>query len=216
MILNEFLQFLTRSISSTLVFGVLVTANCFAQNFSASQMFVPDNSQFTSTFEASDTLKSEFPDPKKALRRSLIIPGWGQVTNDQIWKVPIVYGIIGGLTYYSIHLNNRYSDYRAAYYNLNPNTPNDMKFGPTPGYIPQDANLDSIREVRNNLRNRRDLVFVFIGVSYALNAIDAYVFAHLRTFDVSDDLSMNIRMKPVMIAASTSSPTPSISFSINF
>lgn len=216
MILNEYSQFLTRSISIALLFGVLIYANGFAQNFYSSQSFVPKNYHLKPAFEKSDSIKTEFPDPKKVLRRSLIIPGWGQVTNNQIWKVPIVYGVIGGLTYYSIHLNSRYGDYRAAYYNLNPETPDDNKFGPTPGYIPQDANLQSLKEIRNSLRNRRDLVFVFIGVSYALNAIDAYVFAHLRSFDVSDDLSMNIRMKPEMLAAGMGSPAPSISLSINF
>lgn len=216
MILNEYSQFLTRSISIVLLFGVMIAANGFAQNFSSSQRFVPDNFAFKSGFQNADTLETEFPDPKKVLRRSLIIPGWGQITNDQIWKVPIVYGVIGGLTYYSIHLNNKYGDYRAAYYNLNPDTPDDNKFGPTPGYIPQDASLASLREIRNSFRNRRDLVFVFIGLSYALNAIDAYVFAHLRSFDVSDDLSMNVKVKPMMLAASKQTPSPSISFSINF
>jgi len=216
MILNAYLQFLIRSISIALLFGVLIFANGFAQNFFSSQSFVAENYQLKPAFENSESLQTEFPDPKKVLRRSLILPGWGQVTNKQIWKVPIVYGVIGGLAYYSVYLNNRYGDYRAAYYNLNPQSPGDNKFGPTPGYIPQDANLEALRETRNNFRNRRDLVFVFIGLSYALNAIDAYVFAHLRSFDVSDDLSMNIRMKPVMIAASKSSSTPSILLSINF
>lgn len=216
MILNAYLQFLIRSISIALLLGVLITANGTAQNISSSQSFVTDNYYFKTTVGKLDSLEKEFPDPKMVLRRSLILPGWGQVTNNQIWKVPIVYGVIGGLTYYSIHLNKRYGDYRAAYYNLNPQTPDDNKFGPTPGYIPEDANLEALRQTRNNFRNRRDLVFVFIGLSYALNAIDAYVFAHLRSFDVSDDLSMNIQMKPVMIAASKSSPAPSISLSINF
>ncbi|WP_390300946.1 DUF5683 domain-containing protein [Gracilimonas halophila] len=210
------MQFLIRSISITLLFGVLMTANGSAQSFSSSKSFVPVNYQFKPAFEISDSLQTEFPDPKKVLRQSLILPGWGQVTNNQIWKVPIVYGVIGGLTYYSIHLNKRYGDYRAAYYNLNPQSPDDNKFGPTPGYISEDANLEALRQTRNNFRNRRDLVFVFIGLSYALNAIDAYVFAHLRSFDVSDDLSMNIQMKPVIIAARKSSPSPSISLSINF
>lgn len=216
MILNAYSQFLTRSISITVLIGVLFSADGFSQNLASSQSFVPKNYHLEPFIEDSDSLKTEFPDPKKVLRQSLIIPGWGQITNKQIWKVPIVYGLIGGLTYYSIDLNNRYGDYRAAYYNLNPDTPDDNKFGPTPGYIPQDANLEALRQTRNNLRNRRDLVFVFIGLSYALNAIDAYVFAHLRSFDVSDDLSMNIRMQPTMLAAGKSSPTPSISFSINF
>lgn len=52
-----------------------------------------------------------FPDPKAVMRKSLIVPGWGQITNKQTWKVPIVYGLLGGLTYYSITLTKDYHDY---------------------------------------------------------------------------------------------------------
>lgn len=187
-----------------------------AQNFYSAQKFVPQNYSLKQAFD--DTLNNDttFPDPKKVLRQSLIIPGWGQITNKQIWKVPIVYGVLGGLTYYSIYLNNKYKDYRAAYYNLNPDTPDDNRFGPTPDYIPENASLEALRQNRNNFHNQRDLSFVYIGLGYALNVIDAYVFAHLRSFDVSDDLSMRVSMKPDVLTAAYSSPAPSISLSIKF
>src|SRR3569833_1196015 len=35
--------------------------------------------------------------PHKAVIRSLIIPGWGQIYNHRIWKVPIIYGVLGSL-----------------------------------------------------------------------------------------------------------------------
>jgi hypothetical protein len=171
--------------------------------------FVPDNL-------ISESSNEEFPDPKKVLKRSLMIPGWGQVTNKQIWKVPIVYGLLGGLTYYSIQLHNDYQDYRAAFYNLNPNTPDDLKFGPTPSYIPENSSLEALRQNRNFYRNRRDLVYVFIGLSYALNAIDAYVFAHLRSFDVSDDLSLRTDIEPVLITQNTFRTVPTVSFTLKF
>jgi hypothetical protein len=167
-----------------LIFG----GQSFAQSFSSYQKFAPKNYTLKQAFSDSVHAQNDYPEPKMVLRRSLMIPGWGQVTNKQAWKVPIVYGLLGGLTYYSIYLQKSYNDYRAAYYNLNPNTPDDNRFGPTPGYISPNSNLSSLRETRNFYRNRRDLVYVFIGLSYALNAIDAYVFAHLRPFDVSDDL----------------------------
>ena len=186
------------------------------QSFSSYQKFVPQNYSLKQSLVDSANQKKTYPDPKMVLRRSLIIPGWGQVTNKQTWKVPIVYGLLGGLTYYSIYLHKNYHDYRAAFYNLNPDTPDDNKFGPTPGYISENANLSSLRETRNYYRNRRDLVYVFIGLSYALNAIDAYVFAHLRPFDVSDDLSMNAKVSPGVLAVNNGEPVPSISLSINF
>ncbi|MBO6792440.1 MAG: hypothetical protein JJ895_00925 [Balneolaceae bacterium] len=135
----------------------------------------------------------EYPDPKAVLRRSLILPGWGQVTNKQIWKVPIVYGLLGGLTYYSITLTKDYHDYRAAYYNAT-NENQDFRFGPTPTYL-VGQNSSSIRSQRDFLRNRRDFIYVTIGLAYLLNVVDAYVYAHLRPFDVSDDLSLAPKIK---------------------
>lgn len=140
-----------------------------------------------------------YPDPTSVLYKSLILPGWGQVVNDQIWKVPIIYALLGGLTYYSIYLTKRYHDYRAAYYNLNDQTPNDFKFGPTPAYISPNANLNFLRNTRNSLHNRRDFIYVTIALAYGLNILDAYIFAHLRTFDVSEDLSMNATLKPTIM-----------------
>lgn len=213
--LNAYCQSLIRSISIVVLLTVSlpleglsqpVTENNYNRQF---RTFQPDNLVI-------DSSSVEFPDPKKVLKRSLMIPGWGQVTNKQIWKVPIVYGLLGGLTYYSIQLHSDYKDYRAAYYNLNPNIPDDLRFGPTPGYIPQNSSLEALRQNRNFYRNRRDLVYVFIGLSYALNAIDAYVFAHLRSFDVSDDLSLRTNIEPVLIAQNTFRSVPTVLFTINF
>ena len=164
---------------------------------------------FQDTTQAVDP--SKFPNPKKVMFRSLIIPGWGQITNKQAWKVPIVYALLGGLTYYSIYLNGKYKDYRAAFYNLNENAPNDFRYGPTPGYLSNIQSLESLRSNRNSFRNRRDMSFLYIGLAYGLNVIDAYVFAHMRTFDVSEDLSIGASFSPGVI----NSGSPGVTLSIN-
>lgn len=157
-----------------------------------------------------DTVRTDFPEPKSVLYKSLMVPGWGQIVNDQWWKVPIIYALLGGLTGYSIYLTKKYHDYRAAYYNLNDETPDDMRFGSTPSYIPADANLSSLRDNRNFFRNRRDFIYITIGLAYGLNAIDAYIFAHLRSFDVSEDLSVRPSLKPAVLARSSPGVTLSI------
>lgn len=213
---NAYWVSLSRWISLAVLVTLSLSGAVYSQGYDHSHTNFMLNGE--SAFSMADTAiqPQEYPDPKKVMHRSLIIPGWGQVTNKQAWKVPIVYGLLTGLTYYSIDLHKSYHDYRAAYYNLNPDTPDDNRFGPTPNYIPENSNLSYLRESRNFYRNRRDLVYVFIGLSYALNAIDAYVFAHLRSFDVSDDLSMNIRMKPDIISAKQTGVIPSVSLSIKF
>lgn len=132
--------------------------------------------------------------------KSLLIPGWGQITNKQAWKVPIVYGLLGGLTWYSIFLNKKYHDYRAAFYNLNREpSENDFRFGQTPPYLVDETSLESLKTNRNFFRNRRDFIYVTIGLAYGLNVIDAYVFAHMRSFDVSEDLSVRTTVKPTIL-----------------
>ena len=161
-----------------------------------------------------DSSKQEYPDPKSVLRKSLIVPGWGQITNKQAWKVPIVYGLIGGLGYYSVYLTKQYHDYRAAYYNsFDSNT--DLRFGATPDYL-VGQNVSLLKSNRDFLRNRRDFIYVTVFLSYVLNAVDAYVFAHLRPFDVSDDLSMNRSFNPKTITSPFIGDVPSISLSISF
>lgn len=169
---------------------------------------------YTSNFRLGDTTQIDpnpnLPDPGNVLFKSMIVPGWGQVVNKQAWKVPIIYGILGGLGYFSVHVTKKYHDYRAAYYNLNPDAPDDFRFGDTPSYIPESANLQQVRSLRNQYRNNRDLVYVGIVVAYGLNIVDAYVFAHMRSFDVSEDLSMRARVQPSLLAQSTPGVTLSI------
>ena len=161
-----------------------------------------------------DSSQTEYPDPSMVVRRSLIIPGWGQITNKQAWKVPIVYGLIGGLSYYSVYLTKQYHDYRAAYYNSFENN-TDLKFGPTPNRL-EGQNESSLKSNRDFLRNRRDFIYVTVFLAYVLNAVDAYVFAHLRPFDVSDDLSMNRTFEPSNISSPILGDIPSVSLSIKF
>jgi hypothetical protein len=207
---RESLPFLIRF--NIALFNVLLIFSVSAKG----QYFSPidlDSYSYNYTLVA-DSSVQEFPDPSIVVRRSLIIPGWGQVTNKQVWKVPIVYGLIGGLSYYSVYLTKQYHDYRAAYYNsFDSNT--DMRFGATPGYL-AGQNPGLLKSNRDFLRNRRDFIYVTVFLSYVLNAVDAYVFAHLRPFDVSDDLSMNRTFKPSSISSKTLGEIPSLALTISF
>lgn len=190
------------------------------QNISAQQshkkytFFDSSLSEITySDTSATQKNSNSFPEPKQVLYKSLMIPGWGQIQNKQVWKVPIIYGLLGGLTYYSITLTKDYHDYRAAFYNEIRGEDTDFRFGRTPPEL-VGVNTERLRSKRNSLRNRRDLSYIFIALGYALNAIDAYVYAHLRNFDVSDDLSMNANIKPDIISLPMASASPGLSISI--
>jgi hypothetical protein len=147
----------------------------------------------TSSTKKKFSIRDTVPKPKNVMFKSLILPGWGQVTNKQLWKVPIVYAAILGVGYYSYWLNGKYVDYRAAYYNSFADTNEkyaDEKYGATPAYL-IGARSEGLLYYRDYYRNERDKMVVFTVLTYGLNVIDAYIFAHLRDFDVSDDLSVH-------------------------
>lgn len=159
--------------------------------------------------DTTNSVRETFPAPRSVMLKSLMIPGWGQIENRQKWKVPIIYGMFAGVGYYTYYLNGQYQDYRAAFYNSFPDN-TDQRFGPTPAGL-QGVNRSQLQSNRNSLRNRRDFMAIVFLLAYGLNAVDAYVFAHMRSFDVSDDLSARTVLSPDLLAGGS----PGITFSIS-
>jgi hypothetical protein len=128
--------------------------------------------------------------PHKATVRSAILPGWGQVYNRQVWKVPLVYGAIGttaGIFFYNL---NNYRGLRRAYILLNDqDRQNDSIVDPKFRIL----SVNSIQFYRNEFRRNVDYSVLAFLIAWGLNVVDATVSAHLRQFDVSDDLSLQIR-----------------------
>ena len=68
-------------------------------------------------FTETDSAKLQNPKARKpggAALRSAILPGWGQVYNKRLWKVPIVYGALGGTGAYFLYNLKWYKEYRDA------------------------------------------------------------------------------------------------------
>ena len=141
----------------------------------------------------SDSVKAEkkinkkaiYGNARKATIMSAILPGLGQAYNKKWWKVPIVYAGLGGfgyLFYYNQSRFNYYSKNLRAEYDEDPGTLNET-----------DYTGDQLLVLKNDHRKYRDLGIIGLAAIYALNIIDANVDAHLKTFDVSDDLSLKIR-----------------------
>lgn len=145
------------------------------------------SSQIGLVQQEKQTANRELPDPHKVWKQSLVIPGWGQITNRQIWKVPIIYGLLGGVIWNIRRLTIQYHDYRAAFYNLNND---DERYGSTPAFLANEQNSAFLQNTRDNSRTQRDQMILGLVLAYGLNIIDAYIYAHFRTFDVSDDLTI--------------------------
>lgn len=122
---------------------------------------------------------------KKAAIFSAVLPGLGQAYNRKYWKMPIVYGALGGLGYLVVsnHLKHKahVNEYIARQEDSNYVSPEEF------------SNLDdqALITIHRQFQNKRDLMFIAcIGV-YVLNIVDAAVDAHFFYFDIGDDLSLN-------------------------
>ena len=128
--------------------------------------------------------------PKKATLRSAILPGWGQAYNKKYWKIPIVYGALGACTGVFFFNKNEYVAARNAYRFLSDTDPqNDAQVEQRFTFIP----LESIRTYRNSVRRNVDYSVLAFLLCWGLNVVDATVDAHLMQFEVSSDLSMQVR-----------------------
>lgn len=144
----------------------------------------------TSIFGKSDPKKAY--NPRIATYRSAILPGWGQFTNKKYWKIPIVYaalGITAGIFIYDIR---QFNDVKAALKNAEDGDPTNDYLIPEPYFSVKD-DPNRLRNFRNEVRQNVDYAGIFILVFWALNVVDATVDAHLKTFDVSDDIGLQLR-----------------------
>ena len=130
--------------------------------------------------------------PKVAILRSAIIPGWGQATNKKYWKMPIVYGALGTTAYIFFRNIKQFKEANAAYKNAIDGISSNDSLIPEPYYSVRNS-PDRIKNFRNEVRQNVDYSVLFFIAFWGLNVVDAAVDAHLKTFDVGDNLSLQIK-----------------------
>ena len=140
---------------------------------------------------ASDTGVKKY-NPNIAIRRSAMVPGWGQITNKKYWKLPLVYGALVTTGVIFFRNIDQYRDSREAYILATDGDPsNDFQIK-QPYFAVKDQ-PDRIRVFRNSVRQNIDYSVLFFIAFWGLNVADAAVDAHLKTFDVSDELSLQFK-----------------------
>ena len=150
-------------------------------------------SQVSSKIDSSAVKKnSAVFNPKKAIIHSAIIPGWGQITNKKYWKVPIVYGALGTTAVLFNRNLTQYKDAKQAYILAVDNDPSNDYLIKQP-YYSVKSQPERIRVFRNQVRQNVDYCVLFFVAFWGLNVVDAAVDAHLKTFDVSDQLSIDVK-----------------------
>jgi hypothetical protein len=133
--------------------------------------------------------------PRVAAIRSAILPGLGQIYNKKYWKLPIVYGAMGtsaGIFFFNL---KNYNDTRFAYkvkYNMRVNRTDSALFVQIKPAL-KPLSEESLRFYRNQFRRDIDYSTLFFLILWGLNVVDATVDAHLKSFDVSPDLSFRIK-----------------------
>ncbi len=125
--------------------------------------------------------------PAKAAFYSAVIPGLGQVYNKKYWKVPIIYaGMAAGIYFYK-QQDKDYDSFRNAYKRRLAGYTDDEYYGN--GTEPLISN-DRLINAQKSAQKNKDISIIVTVAFYLLNVVDANVDAHLRQYEVSEDLSL--------------------------
>ncbi len=133
--------------------------------------------------------------PRTAAIRSAMLPGLGQIYNKKYWKLPIVYGALGGCAGVFVYNLNNYRDTRFAYrvkYNMRVNRTDSALFSKINPLL-RPLEEESLRYYRDQFRRDIDYSVLFFLILWGLNVVDATVDAHLKSFDVGPDLSLQLK-----------------------
>ncbi len=128
--------------------------------------------------------------PSKAAFYSAVLPGLGQAYNKRYWKIPLVYGAIGTGVFFIINNSNEFNDFRDAFRRRLAGFEDDQFFdidgNPNNG---PDVSDQALQDAQESAQSNRELAIIITIGLYALNIIDANVDAHLKQFNISDDLT---------------------------
>jgi hypothetical protein len=149
---------------------------------------------------------------RRATMYSAILPGAGQVYNKKYWKVPIVYAAIGIPAYLYFYNKNYYNQAQYALVVTINGSTGDSLDNVAPEFKPfvKTGSTNAIINARDEARKNQDYSVLFFLLFYGLNIVDATVDAHLKDFNVSSDLSFQI--KPMILPG----PTPSAGITLAF
>jgi len=119
--------------------------------------------------------------PSRAAFYSAVVPGLGQAYNKKYWKIPIIYAGIGTGIYFYIQNSDDYNRFRDAYKRRLAGFEDD-EF--------QGISDSRLRDAQKTAGRNRDVSIIVSLAFYILNVVDANVDAHLRQYNISEDLTL--------------------------
>ncbi|MBI5917539.1 MAG: hypothetical protein HY842_19395 [Bacteroidetes bacterium] len=149
------------------------------------------------------TFKSDYPNPNKALYLSLAFPGGGQIYNKRWWKPPIIWGGYVALIYSVQYNTSRYRRLQDAYL---------AELHHQPQEFSGIYDAGDLKLLRDQFDKNKQLSYIGLFALHLVQSAEAFVDCHLKTFDVSDDLSL--RLKPSL--EPTPFSAPALGFGVAF
>lgn len=146
-------------------------------------------------------------EPRKAAIYSAICPGLGQIYNKKYWKVPIAWAAVG-IPIYTFFDNKKWYNRLRYALEVGDMSPTDPSYSESLDKV--DSKLqkfviqgrsDVLLNWRNEYRKNMDYSILFTLLFWGLNVVDATVDAHLKGFNVNDNLTMQV--KPALLSNST-------------
>lgn len=136
-------------------------------------------------------------EPEVAWQRGILLPGWGQLYTRSYWKMPLLYAGYAAVGYAYYDRNREYKNFQRAYririwtdQRLPVSDADRAFFFSDELYF--NAPADGLLRRRDEMRRQRDYVVIGIAGWHLLGVVEAYVAAHLKGFDVSNELSLRI------------------------
>jgi len=157
------------------------------------------------------TFNEYYPHPKTALYLGLGFPGGGQLYNKDWWKVPFIWGAYGAVTYLIIDNGSQYRLLRDAVL-IRLSGGEDM-------FINSIPSIQALRQRRDGARKALEQSYIALVFTHLLSSAESFVAAHLKGFNVSEDVSLQLSpaaLQPSAIALRSSfKPLSHIGLGIN-
>ena len=188
-----------------------------------------------------DSVKSKYVNPgkvagRKAVLKSLILPGLGQIYNLQllndgsragknltwqrVYTLSKIAGIYGGFTVLTLNYIDYSKKYDLYLKELQYRNDHGGKADPNGPFIKDDGSefsTSGITTGKDTYRRNKQIVLFSYGLVYIANVVDAYVAARLHFFNIDDKLSF--RVVPTLINSNSMysfSAMPALKLSLTF
>lgn len=194
---------------------LLLSATTISPSFAQVVTAGPDSTAVRLSTDPLAPKQKGLSTPGKAALYSAIIPGGGQVYNKSYWKVPIIYAALGGLGYAIVSHHRNYLRYRQGVI-VRRDTITSNNVDEFSSRLEGRSNAEAISLLsrgRDDFRRWRDYCVLYTFLAYGMNITEAYVHAHLKGFDISEELSLQVQ--PTVMQVAHNSYTPGFSLTFN-